>query len=152
MAKLPNGQMAKLNEATRRGKGRLLPSLLDRTEEFADRCFAVAEELDADGRYRRFIEQLAACSSSVGANVAEADEAMSDKDFRKCLCIAVKELAETRFFLRVACRRGWITVFRMMPLLAELHEIKSILGSILTKTAPKPIRTTVESKRRHLPL
>jgi four helix bundle protein len=83
------------------GGGRLRPEFLERTEAFADRCVALTEQLAADGRFVRLVDQLAASGSSVGANIAEASEAMSRKDFRKCLAIASKELAETWFWLRL---------------------------------------------------
>ena len=118
------------------GSGRFKAEFLERTEEFSDRCVAVAEQLEKDGRFRRIVEQLAASGSAVGANIAEADEAMSTKDFRKCLTIAIKELAETRFWLRLAIRRGWLNGTRLAPLLDELTQIKKILGTILTKTSP----------------
>jgi four helix bundle protein len=82
-------------------KGRLKPEFLDRTETFSDRCVAVAERLSTDRRFARVIDQLVGCGTSVGANTAEADEAMSQKDFRKSLAIVAKELSETRFFLRI---------------------------------------------------
>ena len=118
-------------------KGRLRGEFLERTEVFADRCLAVAEQLQADGRFDRIVSQLAGCGSSVGANIAEADEAMSRKDFRKGLAIANKELAETRYWLRVCIRRQWLAAERLDSLLAELAEIKKIVGSILTKTDPE---------------
>jgi four helix bundle protein len=96
----------------------------------------VAEQLQADGRFDRIVSQLAGCGSSVGANIAEADEAMSRKDFRKGLAIANKELAETRYWLRVCIRRQWLAAARLECLIAELAEIKKIVGSILTKTDP----------------
>lgn len=117
-------------------KGRLKPEFLQRTEAFADRCLAVAEQLLLDGRMSRIVEQLAASGCSVGANVAEANEALSVKDFRKCLGIACKELVETRFWLGLFVRRGWITAARLDPLLTELEEIKRVIGSILTRTQP----------------
>ncbi len=46
----------------------------------------------------------------------------------------MKELVETRFRLRLAIRRGWLTEKRLESLLAELQEIKLVIGSILTKT------------------
>lgn len=118
------------------GKGRLRPEFLERVEVFSDRCVAVAEQLDQDGRFRRLVEQLAAAGSAVGANLAEADGAMSVKDFRKCLTIASKELAETRFWIRLVIRRGWLAEVRLNPLLVELAEIKKITGAILSKTVP----------------
>ncbi|MBY0312341.1 MAG: four helix bundle protein [Phycisphaerales bacterium] len=119
------------------GKGRLQPEFLERTEAFCDRCVAVAEQLAADGRFVRIVEQLAASGSSFGANVAEATEAMSVKDFRKCLSIAMKELAETRFWLRLSVRRGWITEARVQDLMMELQEMRLIVGAILARTRPR---------------
>ena len=119
------------------GKGRLKTDFLERAEAFSDRAVAVAEQLDKDGRFRRIVEQLAASGSAVGANLAEADEAMSDRDFRKCLTIAIKEMAETRFWLRLAIRRAWLTPARLDPLLLELSEMKKIVGTILARTAPE---------------
>ncbi len=116
------------------GKGRLKPEFIERTELFSDRCIAVAEQLQADGRFPRVVDQLAGTGSSVGANIAEASEAMSLKDFRKCLAIAIKELAETRFWLRIVIRRGWLSEARLAPLLSEQDEIRKVIGSILTKT------------------
>jgi four helix bundle protein len=89
------------------------------------------------GRFARLVEQLAACSSSVGANIAEADEAMSVKDFRKCLGIVSKELAETRYWLELFVRRGWVSERRLVPLVQELVEIKLIVGAMLNRTRDK---------------
>lgn len=116
------------------GKGRLQPEFLERLEAFSDRCLAVAEQLQADGRFPRVVDQLAGSGSSVGANIAEADQAMSSKDFRKCLAIAIKELAETRFWLRLVIRRSWLSEAKLAPLISELEEIKKVIGSILAKT------------------
>lgn len=116
------------------GKGRLQPEFIERCEAFSDRCVALAEQLDRDGRFRRIVEQLAACGSSVGANIAETDEAMSRRDFRKSLAIAKKELVETRFWIRLAIRREWVAQTRLDLLVAELEELKTIVGSILAKT------------------
>ncbi len=118
------------------GRGRLHADFLERIEVFSDRCVAVAEQIDKDGRFRRIAEQLAASGSAVGANLAEADEAMSTKDFRKCLLISIKELAETRFWLRLIVRRGWLPEARLLPLTTELNELRKILGSMLSKTRP----------------
>ena len=131
--------MVKCEAHSKTGKGRLQPELLDRTESFSDRCVGVAEQLQADGRFSRIVEQLAASGSSVGANCAEADQAMSRKDFRKCLAIVAKELAETRFWLRLTLRRNWLTHTRLDPLLLELEELRSIVGSILARTSERRI-------------
>ncbi len=133
-------------------RGRLQTEFLERVEVFSDRCVAVAEQLAADGRFLRITEQLAASGSSVGANLAEADEAMSVKDFRKHLAIATKELAETRFWLRLCIRRDWLSEARLTTLIAELTELKAIVGAILKKTrSPNPTTTPPRRPDRSTP-
>lgn len=70
--------------------GRLKPEMLTRIDDFSDRVLDVVEVLEKQGRPRRVIEQLAGCGTSVGANLCEADEAMSRPDFVKTLCIVIK--------------------------------------------------------------
>lgn len=122
------------------------PDFLERTEAFSDRCVAVAEQLERDGRFRRLVEQLAASGSSVGANIAEADECQSLRDFRKCLTIAIKELAETRFWLRLIVRRGWIEEQRLSPLMLELEALRKIVGTILARTRRRAAAGIVEGE------
>lgn len=114
-----------------------MPDFVERVEGFSDRCLAVAEQLDAERRFARVVGQLVGSGTSVGANVAEADQAMSTADFRKCLSIAIKELAETRFWLCLCIRRNWIADVKLQPLLDELQEMRLIIGSILSKTRPE---------------
>ena len=73
---------------------RLQETMRDRVERFADRMLDVADALENAGRRARLIEQIAAAGTSVGANLFEADEAMSRADFCKCLGICAKELNE----------------------------------------------------------
>jgi four helix bundle protein len=127
--------------------GRLHTSFLVRTEAFSDRCLAVAEQLDQDGRFRRNVEQLAAAGCSVGANAAEADQAMSRSDFVRTLSIVNKELAETRFWLRLCTRREWIREASLSPLLLELEELRLIVNSMITRTKKHAARQTSASQR-----
>lgn len=114
--------------------GRVKPELLDRIEDFCHRAIDVADEIADQGRSRRVIEQLYGCSTSIGANASEADEALSRKDFCKCLGIAIKELSELRFWLRFVTRREWIAPARVTDLQGEAQQIKLILGSIISRT------------------
>lgn len=114
--------------------GRLDGPLLERTEVFIDRCLNVCEQLERGGVSRRIVDQLTGSSTAVGANLFEADEALSRKDFAKTVAIAIKELNETRFWLRLLVRRTWIPQDRLTELNAEASELKSILGAILSRT------------------
>ncbi len=120
--------------------GRLDPELLERFERFSDRAVTVGEHLEKQGRSKRIVDQIMASGSSVGANLFEADEGMSRKDFCKSIAIAIKELNETRFWLRLLSRRNWIESSQLGPLLKEAEELKRILGAILSRTRAADIR------------
>ncbi len=118
--------------------GRLKAEFLERTEEFANRIVHLAMALPDDRRIGRIVDQVIGAGTSVGANTWEADEAMSRADFRKCLSIAAKELAETRFWLRLIAKQGWIQASRLADLEVECDELQKIIGTILKRTRPTP--------------
>ena len=120
--------------------GRLKPEFIERIDSFAHRVIDVAEELSRQRRSRRIIEQLSGSGTSVGANVCESDEALSRADFCKGLGIAVKELGETKFWLRFVGKREWVSAARLAPLQSEAQEIKLILGAILSKTRSSSLK------------
>jgi len=93
MVKCPRDQTNLLYRAKRWTKAAFSPSFLAAAKTSPTDASPWPKKLDRGGKFRRIIEQLAASGSSVGANLAEADQAMSRRDFRKCLAIAAKELA-----------------------------------------------------------
>lgn len=113
---------------------RLTEEFLVRVEGFCDRTMDVAEHLAATKRAPRIVSQLIGCGTSVGANLFEADEAMSRADFCRCLSIAIKELNETRYWLRLFRRRAWIAADRLEPLMQEAEELKRVLGSMVARS------------------
>jgi four helix bundle protein len=52
----------------------------------------------------RIISQLVGAGTSVGANYDEADDAVSKKEFLKCIGTCKKEARESKHFLRMASR------------------------------------------------
>ncbi len=99
-----------------------------------DRVIRVADAASQAVMPRRLLDQMLASGTSVGANVFEADEAMSRADFVKCLCIAVKELNETRFWLRLCTRHTWVEPGRLQPLIEETTSLKKVLGAMISRT------------------
>jgi four helix bundle protein len=130
----PNAAAERANAPTRQRDGRVDRALLERVEAFADRVLNVAEEIERQGRSRRIIDQLIGSGTSVGANLFEADEAMSTKDFVRCFSIALKELNETRFWLRLLLRRGWIPEPRMDDLSSEADQLRRILSTTIARS------------------
>ncbi len=113
---------------------RLQENFLERIESFSDCIVHVGAELDRRGVTRRIVDQVIAAGTSIGANAFEGDEAMSRPDFVRCMSIAAKELAETRFWLRLASRHDWIRTDRLLPLLQEADELRRIIGTMIRKT------------------
>lgn len=118
--------------------GRLKQQLLERCEAFADRGLALASALTRKRVFPRVIDQVCGCFTSVGANVFEADEAMTRKDFCKSLAIAVKELSECRYWIRRCRTNAWIPKERLELLEQEAIELRKVLGAIVLNTRRKP--------------
>jgi four helix bundle protein len=123
---------------------RLQEALLARVEKFADRTLDVADALERKVSRSRLVEQIAAAGTSVGANLFEADEALSRADFCRCLGICVKELNECRFWFRLIGRRSWIPAKRLQPLESECDELRRVLGTMISRT-----RAVSRSKAKH---
>ncbi len=83
--------------------------------------------------------QLIRSGTSIGANVEEAIEAFSRKDFAYRMSVAARESRETLFWLRVIRKSGLIKEEQINPLIRDASEIKRILVSI--------VKTTQESLR-----
>lgn len=113
---------------------RLTEEFLVRCEQLSHRMVDVAEAIAERPMTRRICDQMVGCGTSVGANLYEADEAMSRKEFVKFLAIASRELSECRFWLRFVGSRAWLAEKRLEPLLAETMELRRILGTMIART------------------
>jgi four helix bundle protein len=114
--------------------GRLQEAFIERVDRFADRVLDVCDTLEAQRRSLRLIDQVSASGTSVGANTSEADEALSRKEFCRCLGIAKRELAETHYWLRLVVRRKWSDEARLTDLIEESQEIKRVMGAMILNT------------------
>lgn len=116
---------------------RLRGETLERMDAYADRILDVTDALSDQGRSPRIVHQIIGAGTSVGANIYEASEAMSRADFNKCLAIAVKELNECHFWLKLCLRRGWFAPTKLSPLLTETIELKTMFGAMLGRSRKK---------------
>jgi four helix bundle protein len=114
--------------------GRFREDLLERVEALAHRVADVADAIEQAGRSRRVVDQLYGCGTSVAANAFETSEAMSRADFCRGVSVVLKELAETRFWLRFVGARAWIDPTRLEPLESEANELRLNFGAILARS------------------
>ena len=104
--------------------------LEDRITKFAARCVKVCEALPAKRvGSANFSDQLFRSSTSVAANYAEATQAESRKDFVHKLKIALKELTESRTWLKIIAEAGYVAKSSLTALIGESDELMRILSS-----------------------
>lgn len=119
--------------------GRLKEDMLARTEAFGDRMLDVVLALEEKRVSRRILDQMTGCGTSVGANAFEADQAVSAADFCKCLGWSIKELNESRYWIRLCGRRSWIAPDRLQLLESECVELGRIFGAMIVRTRRKKL-------------
>ena len=113
--------------------GRKMNELEDRIVAFAARCVKVCGALPMKNvGSSNFADQLFRSSTSVAANYAEACEAESGKDFVHKLKVSMKELSETRIWLKLIGESGYVEKGKLVALIAESQEISRIFGASVT--------------------
>jgi four helix bundle protein len=104
-----------------------------RTELFGESIVRFAKKVPRGPGNDRLIAQLVGAGTSVGANYAEASEAVSQKDFKYAVSRCVKEAKETRFFLRMIAVAEPDLAGEARKLYREARELHLIFGSMYRK-------------------
>ena len=113
----------------------LSPKSLElRIAEFAARAISVCEAMPQRIGSAHLQDQLFRSATSVAANYAEACVPESRRDFAHKTNIALKELVETRMWLRIISCKGYIKPELLDALLTEVEELVKILHASV-KTA-----------------
>ena len=110
--------------------------LEERLLEFAARVGKVVDALPDTRLARHIAGQLVRSGTSPAPNYAEACAAESKRDFIHKLGIALKELRESRAWIKLILKAELLPAARISPLLDEVQQLCSILGkSIVTAKA-----------------
>ena len=106
-----------------------------------DRCFTfsanVAQTLQSLPKnifVSEYVKQLVRSSGSIGANLTEADGAISKKDFINKLCIARKEAKESIHWLKLINSISTEKNKALKDFIQENTEIMLILSKIIQNT------------------
>ena len=112
-----------------------------RTLLFADDVLAFTKRLRAkDSVYQEIVDQLNDAASSIGANLAEAKDGESKKDFIHKNSIALKEANESSYWLKRAWRAEKSLRRAVEPLIQESAELIKILTAIIVNAKSNPNR------------
>lgn len=82
-------------------------------------------------------KQVARAGTSIGANIAEANGAISDDEFSAKISIAYKESLETKYWLTLLKDTAYINKKDYQRLFEDVDELSKIMYSILKKTRIK---------------
>ncbi len=114
----------------------------DRLLEFAVRIGKVVDALPDTRLGRHVAGQLVRCGTSPPPNYEEARAAERRADFVHKLGIGLKELRESRFWIRFIIKADLLPEARMADLLEECTQLCKIIGqSIVTAKANRTPRT-----------
>ena len=102
-------------------------ALIDKSILFASRIIKLHRYLIKNKKETIISKQIVRSGTSIGANINEANYGQSKADFIAKLHIALKETAETEYWLRLLVMSEYITADMGKSLLDDCLEIKRIL-------------------------
>ena len=112
----------------------------EKSYQFAKEIIKIYKQLRFDKEYK-LSEQLLACGTSIGANVAEALAGQSKKDFISKMSIASKEARETKYWLKLLRDSEILDAYTCAELLSDADELSRILTSI--------VKTSIENNNSY---
>ncbi len=111
-------------------------TLSNKSYAFARRAIKLYRHLVAEQKEYVLSKQILRCGTSVGANIAEANQAQSKADFISKLSIALKEAVETDYWLRLLRDEQFITISQAESMISDCSELIRILVASI-KTAKR---------------
>jgi four helix bundle protein len=105
--------------------------IYDKSFEFALEIVTIYKELISEKKEFVLSKQLLKSGTSIGANVSEAINWQSDKDFISKLSIARKEAQETLYWLKLLEASSYLATDISVDLINRCEEIIKILTSII---------------------
>lgn len=108
--------------------------IANKSKAFAIRIIRLFQFLTTEKKEFVLSKQLLRSGTSIGANVREGIYGQSRPDFHSKLTIALKEAAETEYWLELLHETDYITKEQHNSIGADCTEILKILTSITKKT------------------
>jgi four helix bundle protein len=109
----------------------------DRLLDYSARVIKLVDVLPKTLVGRRIADQLLRSATSAEANYEEAQGAESKEDFTHKLQIALKELRESGYWLRLLVRSGRIPAKKMDALIDESEQLRAMLSKAVATAKGK---------------
>jgi four helix bundle protein len=124
-------------------------ALCDRFLDFADRVATVVEALPDTRLGNRIANQLLRSGTSPIGNYEEACAAESKNDFVHKLRICLKEVRESRGWLRLTARRQLVSPTRLADLIDESAQLARVLGQSIATARGVPKKIVRPERKPH---
>ena len=98
---------------------------------FAVRIVKLCRYLQEEKKEYILSKQLLRSGTSIGANVAESQQAQSRADFISKMNISLKEAAETNYWLRLLRASEYLTEIEFSSVIVDCRELEKMLTSII---------------------
>ncbi len=105
-----------------------------RSFDFAVKIVHLKDYLIETRKEYDIARQLLRSGTSIGANIAEAQQAQSHADFLAKMNIALKEATETKFWLKLLLATNKLTEKEIGAIMKECIELEKMLYSIVRTT------------------
>lgn len=110
-----------------------------KSEDFAVRIIRLCNYLKEEKKEYTISGQIVRSGTSIGANINEALNGASRRDFLAKMYIAFKEARETSFWQRMLRSTGYLNDKEYESIDRDCEELKKILSSI-TKTTAESVK------------
>ena len=111
--------------------------LLDQSLNFASKIIKLQKYLISEKKETIISKQIIRSSTSIGANINEANYANSKPDFISKLHISLKECAETEYWLKLLQKSEFISNNYAIELINDCLSIKKMLIASLNTAKSK---------------
>ena len=98
---------------------------------FAVRIAKLCRYLQEEKKEYILSKQLLRAGTSIGANVAESQQAQSRADFISKLNISLKEAVETNYWIRLLHAAEYLNETEFHSILSDCRELEKMLTSII---------------------
>lgn len=106
----------------------------ERTFQFGVSIVKLAISLPKNVAGYKIGDQVIRSGTSIGANVTEAQNSSTKKEFIHSMTIALKEARETLYWLKIICETNLVTKEVLNNIINENIEIIKILTTIIKNT------------------
>ena len=108
--------------------------ITEKSFQFAIRIVKLHKYLRTEKDEYTLSKQILRSGTSIGANIAESQQAQSRPDFISKLSIALKEATETNYWLRLLHATNYLTDKEFSTMWEDCKELEKLLTAIINST------------------